>query len=49
MVAHRESAELGEGPIADTILKHKVRSGQLTIHADQGSFMTSEAFLFREP
>jgi putative transposase len=41
MVAHRESAELAEGLIADTILKQEIRPGQLTIHADRGSSMTS--------
>jgi putative transposase len=41
MVAHRESADLAEGLIADTILKQEIRPGQLTIHADRGSSMTS--------
>jgi putative transposase len=41
MVAYRESAELAEGLIADTILKQEIRPGQLTIHADRGSSMTS--------
>lgn len=41
MVAHRESAELAEGLIADTILKQEIKPGQLTIHADRGSSMTS--------
>jgi putative transposase len=41
MVAHRESANLAEGLIADTILKQEIRPGQLTIHADRGSSMTS--------
>ena len=41
MVAHRELAKLAEGLIADTILKQEIRPGQLTIHADRGSSMTS--------
>jgi len=41
MVAYRESADLAEGLIADTILKQEIRPGQLTIHADRGSSMTS--------
>lgn len=41
MVSHRESAELAEGLIAETILKQEIKPGQLTIHADRGSSMTS--------
>jgi putative transposase len=41
MVALRESAELAQGLIADTILKQEIKPGQLTIHADRGSSMTS--------
>lgn len=41
MVAHRESAALAEGFIADTMLKQEIKPGQLTIHADRGSSMTS--------
>ena len=41
MVAHKESAELAEGLIADTILKQEIIPGQLTIHADRGSSMIS--------
>jgi putative transposase len=41
MVAHRESAVLAEGLIADTMLKQEIKPGQLTIHADRGSSMTS--------
>jgi putative transposase len=43
MVAYRESAELAEGLIADTCLKQEIRPGQLTLHADRGSSMTSKA------
>jgi putative transposase len=41
MVARRESAQLAEGLIAETILKQEIKPGQLTIHADRGSSMTS--------
>jgi putative transposase len=41
MVAHKESAALAEGLIADTMLKQEIKPGQLTIHADRGSSMTS--------
>lgn len=41
MVAHKESAVLAEGFIADTMLKQEIKPGQLTIHADRGSSMTS--------
>lgn len=41
MVAHNESAVLAEGFIADTMLKQEIKPGQLTIHADRGSSMTS--------
>ena len=41
MVAHRESAQLAEDLIAETILKQEIKPGQLTIHADRGSSMTS--------
>jgi putative transposase len=42
MVAHQESAALAERLIAATCLKQGVRPGQLTIHADRGSAMTSQ-------
>lgn len=41
MVAHRESACLAEDLIAETILKQEIVPGTLTIHADNGSSMTS--------
>jgi putative transposase len=41
MVAPKESAALAEGLIADTMLKQEIKPGQLTIHADRGSSMTS--------
>jgi putative transposase len=42
LVAGRESATLAEGLIADAIYTEEVPSGQLTIHADRGSSMTSK-------
>jgi hypothetical protein len=41
MVASRERAELARQFIEETIGKHQVPSGQLTIHADRGKVMTS--------
>ena len=40
-VAPSESGELAKELIADAIARHEVRPGQLTIHADRGSSMTS--------
>jgi len=42
MVAARESAALAEKLIADTCAKQGISRGQLTIHADRGSSMTSK-------
>lgn len=42
MVAYRESAELAQGLISDTCLKQEILPGQLTLHADRGSSMTSK-------
>ena len=42
-VANRESAELAEELIADTIYAQKVPEGQLTLHADRGAAMKSKA------
>jgi len=42
MVAHQESAALAERLIAATCDKHEIVPGQLTIHADRGSSMTSK-------
>jgi putative transposase len=41
MVAPRESAVLAEQLIADALYRHHVDPGQLTLHADRGSSMTS--------
>jgi putative transposase len=42
MVATRESAALAEKLIAATAVKQGITRGQLTIHADRGSSMTSK-------
>ncbi len=42
MVAPRESAELAKRLIADTCRKQGIATGQLTIHADRGTSMTSK-------
>ena len=42
MVAHQESATLAEDLIAETCLRQGIGPGQLTIHADRGSSMTSQ-------
>lgn len=41
LVAPRESARLAEELIADAIHRHHVPDGQLSLHADRGSSMTS--------
>jgi putative transposase len=46
MVAPRESAELARKLIEDTCGKQQIHSGQLTIHADRGSSMTSKPVAF---
>jgi putative transposase len=42
MVAHRESAGLAEQFIPETSARQGIERGQLTIHADRGSAMTSK-------
>lgn len=42
MVAHRESAALAERLLAATYAKQGIRPGQLTVHADRGTSMTSK-------
>jgi putative transposase len=42
MLAARESAELAEQLIADTIQKHNIAPGTLTLHADRGTSMRSK-------
>ena len=46
MVADGESAELAKRLIADTCAKQGIEPGQLTIHADRGSSMTSKPVAF---
>ena len=46
MLATRESAALAERLIADTAAKQHIDRGQLTIHADRGSSMTSKPVAF---
>jgi putative transposase len=46
MVAHRESAELAKQFIEETITKHQVPAGQLTVHADRGKVMRSKPVAF---
>jgi putative transposase len=46
MVAHRESAALAERLMAETIAKQRIPPGQLTLHADRGSSMTSKPVAF---
>ena len=43
MIAHRETAELAEQLIADTIDKQKIVPGTLTLHADRGTSMRSKS------
>jgi putative transposase len=43
LLAQRESAELAEHFIAETIRKHSVVADQLTIHADRGTSMASKS------
>jgi len=45
-VQHRENAPLAERLIADTLQKQNIGRGQLTIHADRGSSMTSKPVAF---
>ena len=42
MVAHRETAELAERLIADTLEKENIAPGTLTLHADRGTCMRSK-------
>jgi len=42
MIAYRETAELAEQLIADTLAKQNIEPGTLTLHADRGSSMRSK-------
>jgi len=42
MIADRESAALAQQLIEETVRKHNIRRGQLTIHADRGAAMVAK-------
>jgi len=42
LIAHRESAQLAEQLIADTVEKENIAPGTLTLHADRGTSMRSK-------
>ncbi len=42
MIAQRETAELAEALIADTVAKQNIAPGSLTLHADRGTSMRSK-------
>ena len=42
LIAGRESAELAEQLIAETVSRHAVEPGRLTLHADRGASMRSK-------
>ena len=42
MIALREAAHLAEQLIADTVVKHRIAPGTLTLHADRGTSMRSK-------
>jgi putative transposase len=46
MVAHQEQAALAERLIGETAAKQGIAAGQLTLHADRGSSMTSKPVAF---
>ena len=46
MIANREGKELAKQLIAATCDKHEIAPGQLTLHADRGSSMTSKPVAF---
>jgi putative transposase len=46
MVAYREQATLAERLIGETAAKQGIADGQLTLHADRGSSMTSKPVAF---
>ena len=45
LVARAESAELAKALIEDAVARHQVPPGQLSVHADNGPFMTSHPVL----
>jgi putative transposase len=46
MIADGENADLAKRPIGNTCEKEKIQPGELTIHADRGSSMTSKTVAF---
>jgi putative transposase len=42
LIAEREAAEMAEQLIAETVARHGVPAGQLTLHADRGASMRSK-------
>ena len=46
MIAHRESSGLAKKLIAETCARQAIEPGQLTLHADRGSSMTSKPVAF---
>jgi putative transposase len=42
LIAERESAELAEQLIADSVARHDIEPGMLTLHADRGAAMRSK-------
>jgi putative transposase len=46
LIAERESAALAQELISETCLRQGIQPGQLTIHADRGSSMTSKSVAF---
>jgi putative transposase len=45
-VQHRESAHVAKDLIAQTVAQQQIAPGQLTVHADRGSSMTSKPVAF---
>lgn len=43
MIAYQETQELAKQFIAETLVKQNISAGQLTVHADRGSAMTSKS------
>jgi putative transposase len=46
MLAYRESAELAKKLIEQTVERHSIAPGTLTVHADRGAAMTAKAVAF---
>jgi putative transposase len=46
MLAHAENARLAQALLADTAAKQDIIPGQLPVHADRGSPMTSKPVAF---